>query len=660
MKTLGLSFDFHDSSAAFVADGKLVYAAAEERFTRQKHDSTFPLYSVRDGLKTLNWSIEDIDTVVFYEEPEIKFSRLLKTILKDWPFAPKEFISVLSNWLGQKLWVKNRIAKKLSIDPDKIHTIPHHLSHAYQAFVGSNLEQSAILIIDAVGEEATSSIYKACWKNGKPEFILLWKQDYPNSLGLFYSAMTNYLGFKSMNDECTTMALAAFGEPVYAELFRKILNLNRLKSNVQEGEDSKSSARREMNNDLEFHLDQEFFNFDQFYKPTCKDKLITILGPPRQPSHILNFSSYQLVEPTSDERRFANIAASVQLVTEEITLALAKKALCMAKTSNLCFAGGVALNCVANSKILFTSGCTNLFIPPEPGDGGASIGAAYWGYLQKETSHSEKSVYSPWMGSGGLGSSDSTDSDFQLSTDCSYLEEMISLINPQKLQKFRNPMVPYTFDVHWTCKRIHNQKKLSEFIADLIAEDKIIGWFQNRFEIGPRALGHRSILIRPDRIELANRLSSIVKSRAAFRPYALSMSREEAGQILELKDNSILDKTPFKWMQLAIPVRPEKQAAVRAGLHIDGTTRPQIVDGTSPKYLDLLRACKATLGSECLINTSFNEKDYPIVGSAIEALMMFARTSMDVLVLNNLVIEKKQFARELDKNSHKENKNEIT
>ncbi len=608
MKVLGLSFDFHDSSVALVENGKLLFAAAEERFTRQKHDSYFPQFSIQSALEVTKTNLEDLDAVVFYESPENKFSRLINTCLENWPMGAKEFLSIISTWLSNKLWTKARIAHRLQISPHKIATIPHHMSHAYQAFVGSGLDVAAILVLDAVGEWDSGSTYFAEWKNGKPVLNKLSEMKFPHSVGLFYSAMTDFLGFKPMNDECTLMALAAFGQPIYYEQLRELIQLNE---------------------DGSFQLPNLYFNFQRFYKKPYTHKLINLLGEPRPHYLKLNFSSFQKTMVTRDEERWVNIAASVQKVTEEIIVRQAKALLSKTHSTNLCFAGGVALNCVANTKLLLEAGCKNLFIPVEPGDGGAAIGAAFAGYFQNQNTPAHNSTDSIYNVSLGPTS---------LSQD---ILNMLPHLHPNQLQKYRQTRSDYIENLEWEWQETSSISELAKLTAKEILNDKIVGWFQGGMELGPRALGQRSILIRPDNIQLAQKLSDKVKVRAAFRPYALSMTPNAAKKIFDQYSENILQQKPMEWMQLALTVDAQFHEALKAGIHIDGTTRPQVITDIDHPYYQLLSEIGQHSRLECVLNTSFNEKDYPIVATATEALMMFARTNMDVLVIGNLIIKKR-------------------
>lgn len=606
MKVIGLSFDFHDSSVALIDNGRLIFSSAEERFTRQKHDSHFPFFALRSALESTDSQLNEIDSFVFYENPEHKFSRLLHSSLQSWPLSSKEFKSIVSTWLGKKLWTKARIANKLDIDPNKIYSIPHHLSHAYQAFVGSGFSDSALLIMDAVGEWDSGSTYYAEWKNGKPLLTKISEMTYPHSVGLFYSAMTDFLGFKPMNDECTTMALAAFGSPKYYDTLKEILQL-----------DSNGN----------FKLTEEYFNFNCFYKKPYTQKLIKALGQPRSANQKLSFSSLQSTTISTEEQIWADIACSVQKLTEEILLLQAQKLSTIVKSKNLSFAGGVALNCVANSRLLAESGFSNLHIPPEPGDGGASIGAAFAHYYQTQTGNPKLSMYTSSLGPV------STSND---------VESILPLIKPNYLQKYRQLQSPYQEEVFWEWERTISIEELAVKTSQELLEGKIVGWFQGPLELGPRALGQRSILIRPDSIDLAKRLSNEVKIRAEFRPYALSMTPKGAEEILTPLCENFFKQKPLEWMQLAVPVIPEMQSQVRAGMHIDGTTRPQVIQESSHPYYKLIQEFGKSFGREVILNTSFNEKDYPIVASPMEALMMYARTNMDVLVIENLIIKKRK------------------
>lgn len=602
MKILGLSYGFHDSSAALVLDGKIHSAFSEERFTRQKHDRFFPQFSVEACLQAAGLKMQDVDQVVFYENTPQKFGRILKSILTNWPHGLREFNEAIKSWLGQKLWTTNQIISRLGISPEKVTSMSHHEAHAYQAFVGSGFADAAILTVDAVGEWPTTGLWEASWNQGRPQFRLIQETVYPHSLGLFYSAMTAFLGFKPMNDECTTMALAAFGRPTYLDFFRSIVKVV----------------------DGKVWLDPDYFQFDLFYQSAFTEILLARLGNPGT-NLKYSFSSYEQKSVSSQEQHMADIAASVQAVFEESVLTLASYLQGHCQSKNLCFAGGAALNCVGNTKLFESSGFENIFIPVDPGDGGAAMGAAYFGYFQKRAADPSESVYTPDLGRV-LKKGDS-------------FTDVVKQIDIKKLKKFSKYSQREVLS--WEVEEIQDPAVMAKVVSEEIHHSQIIGWFQGHAEYGPRALGHRSILIRPDNPSLALRLSQSVKERALFRPYALSMTESAVQQILEISSPRLLQQRSLEWMQFAVPIRSEMRKKVFAAMHIDGTTRPQVVKKqSSPLFHLLIEKYGELSGLNCLVNTSFNESGYPIVSTPMEALLMFARTDMDVLVVNQTLIRK--------------------
>lgn len=593
MKVLGLSSDFHDSSAALVVDGSLVASAAEERFTRNKHDSSFPRFATEFCLASAGIEARDLDLVVFYEKPFQKWIRVLDSSLAAWPRSRAEFVESQGEWLGKKLWTKALLAKRLGIPAAKIIEVEHHHSHLVQAFVGSGFSSAAILTVDAVGENSTAAMARASWKEDRLEIEELGRAVFPHSLGLFYSAITAFLGFKPMNDECSVMALAAFGKPIFAEDFRRVI---RLEENGF------------------WSLDTGYLSFDRFLSAPWTEKFTDLLGQPRDGEERLSFSSLRDGHHSPEERHWANIAASAQLVLEEALLHSVSTLKEKTGEQNLCLAGGVALNCVANTRIAKEGGMS-LHIPVEPGDGGASIGAAFAGYYAHAENPSRAHAYSVYQGSEGND-----------------IEPMLAEIDVEHSWEYQR-MGSAKDERRWKWERTARAAALA---AEAVSQGKVVGLFQGRFELGPRALGNRSILFRPDQVEIAERVSREIKDRAPYRPYAISMMAEEAGELLELPREI---GRPLHWMQLALPVR--NPASLRAGVHTDGTTRPQLVaKKENPFFHTLLSEVKSRTGKGAVVNTSMNESGYPLVGSSEEALLLFARTSLDVLVLDDLVIRK--------------------
>jgi len=601
MNVLGLSFDFHDSSAALVVDGEIAAAAAEERFSRQKHDHSFPALAIEFCLEKAGLELKDIDLVVFYEKPARKWTRILTSNLAAWPLGVREFSQSMKTWLGKKLWTKILLANRLGLDPSRIRELDHHEAHAAQSFLASGFAESAIVVVDAVGEWSTTSIGRGSWKDGKPVIEITAGSEYPHSLGLVYSAFTEFLGFRAMNDECSTMALAAFGQPRFRSQVESILSLD---------------------DDGRLHLDTSFLRFDRFFSSPFSQKFRAAFGEPFRGSY--GFSSFGEKEtddpPTETERHYADVAASVQAVFEDYLLRLARIASREAGTRNLCYAGGGALNCVANSRLIEDGGYS-LFVPTEPGDGGAAAGAALLGALQARGGAPRRQA-SPY-----LGASHGFDAEF------------LQHLEPAMLKRFRKKDIAVPYRDQWSTRSFHDEESMLAYVARLLRDRKAVGWMQGGFEFGPRALGNRSILFRPDDVELARHVSQNIKTRAPFRPYALAMTEKASRHLLDWRD---WDEESLKWMQLAVPVKAETRARVRAGLHVDSTTRPQVVS-QNPRFHRLLEVYgREARSEECLVNTSFNEAEYPIVNHPLEGLAMFARTDLDALVIDCFVIEKEK------------------
>ena len=603
-KVLGISYGYHDASACLVIGGQIVAAVAEERFTRQKHDANFPAFAVEHLLDQTGLRIDDIDVIVYHEDPHTKFSRVLTASLAPFPTSRKEFVNSVKTWLGKKLWSLNGIAARLRISPRKIRYLGHHFSHAVQAFMGSGFDEAAILVVDAVGDWSCTAMFRGRWVDGKPEIERLVEIAFPHSIGLVYSAFTAYLGFNPNDSECSTMAIAAFGRPKYAGKVRAIL-----------GELV----------DNHYAVDQRYFHFTNFYKGAVTDLFLEEFGPGRDARDKLPFSSLgDGKDPSEDEQRWADIAASLQLVTEERLLQLGRRLHEKTGLTKLCYAGGVSLNCVANYKLLAEGPFDEIWIPPDPGDGGTSVGTSLYTCAVEGGGLSPDQVrYGPYI---GLGYDEAGDID------------IVAHLKPDHFLEYLKRGVVAQPGTTWSHQTFATDEELCEHVADRLMNREIVGWYQGRFEIGPRALGNRSILIRPDDLELAIRLSTLVKERAEFRPYAFSSSHAAGLEILDIAPAHVEMQ---RWMQYAVPVKPAMYEKVRAALHVDNTTRPQVCSETdNPIYHRLLRSFGRRFGVEVVLNTSFNPSGYPIVATPVEAMAMFARTDMDALVLNRSIIWK--------------------
>lgn len=605
MKILGISSHYHDASAALVVNGRVVASAAEERFTREKHDPSFPLNAIKFCLQQSNLDFEDIDYVAYHEDPFSKFSRNLAASLVRWPFSVGTFINSMKEAVVSGLWVKNQISRELNIHPKRIVYIPHHLGHAAHSFLSSPFEKAAILSVDAAGEWTSTGIF---WgdKESKTSFISPLKTvAFPASIGLVYSAFTGFLGFKVNSSESSTMALAAFGKPVYADLIRQIIRIDQ---------------------DKLFEIDLDYFDFSKLDSLPLTDKFLKAFGAPRSYKSRLGFDCFQSEQiiPSEDDLRYANIAASIQLVTEEVVLHLAKIAKEITGASHLCISGGVALNCVSNGNLLRASGFESIYCPPDPGDGGGAMGAAL--YLSAEKfGISAKSKLTPFLGA-----------DIQMEG----IREMLSCLDSSQWRKYSMLPLEVGNKSNFKFKEFETEDELINTVSDLILDNKIVGWVQGRFENGPRALGARSILINPGNTELAKRLSKSVKLRAPYRPYACSFIPQSAIEFLDLDGTDV--PLLARWMLCAVSVKSEKRSLIKAAIHIDGTTRPQIVEEDENKiYYNLIKKLGEKSGVAAVLNTSFNESEHPIVNTPTEALLTFARTSMDALVIGNILIERK-------------------
>ena len=597
---LGISAFYHDASAAIISDGKLLAAASEERFTHLKHDSNFPRFAINYCLESAGIEAQDLDAVVFYEEPHIKFTRVLTSAISGFPKSRSFFCNAMKVWLGSRLWISKQISMDLSIDPSKVLMVPHHLSHAAQAFAGAPSEDSAILTVDAVGEWNCTAIAKGTRDSNTP-IEILESISYPHSLGLVYAAFTGYLGFRPNDGEANIMALSAFGKPEYVNQIRQIIKID---------------------SDGKYSIDESYFNFLTNGLDLFTSKFIDLFGPPRNSRTNLPFDCLDdhVGDISASDQRYADIAASMQYVLEEALLGLAKRAKKLTGSNNLCIAGGVALNCVAVSKIIDEVGFDQVYIPPDPGDGGSCIGAAWLKY--SEIAKDYRSIHvTPFV---GKAYPDEPSVTFLNSMDpTEWAEYAMDNTEPTKSLKVESYQ---SFD------------NLVEDIANEILSGNIVGWLQGGFEFGPRALGNRSILCDPQDLTAVKKLSKIVKKRAHFRPYALSIREEDVPIAFDFNGKIPLTA---RWMQMVKPVREEIRPLVRGGIHFDGTTRLQSCSKEeNPKYHRLLSEIARYRKVGAIVNTSFNDSGFPIVSGPNDALITFARSSMDILVLNNVIVKK--------------------
>ena len=593
MRVLGISAFYHDSAAALIEDGHLVGAAQEERFTRKKHDAAFPEKAVQYCLDTAGIKLADVDYVAFYDKPFLKFERLLETYLA---FAPRGFNSfrmAMPLWLKEKLFQKTLLRDEMKKwEPDfdwhkRLLFGEHHQSHAASAFFPSPFEEAAVLCMDGVGEWATTSL--GFGQGNKLE--MLKEIHFPHSLGLLYSAFTYYTGFKVNSGEYKVMGLAPYGEPRFKDT---ILN------NIVD-----------LKEDGTFRLDQSYFDYCTGLRMT-NDKFAALFGgPARKPEELL-------------DQKHMDLAASVQAVTEEIVIRLARSVRKDTGAKNICLAGGVALNCVANGKLLRENIFENIWVQPAAGDAGGAVGAAYAAYHGFMGQPRKLNGHMDGMAGSYLGPAFEDDE----------IAERLTKAGARFTRLTREQMIDQT--------------------AQALADSKAIGWMQGRMEFGPRSLGARSILGDARSPSMQKTLNLKVKYRESFRPFAPAVLREDLGKYFDIKTDS-------PYMLMVAPVNEDRRRAMTAeeealfGIdklnvprsdipavtHIDYSARIQTVHKeTNPAFHDLLEAFKAKTGSSVLVNTSFNVRGEPIVCTPEDAWRCFMGSEIEVLVVGNCFLKK--------------------
>jgi len=592
MYILGISCYYHDAAAALLKDGKLIAAAEEERFTRIKHDFDFPENAIRFCLDHAGISGKDLDYVVFYEKPFHKFERILMTSLQSFPKSWNVFREAMATWLPTKLWVKSIIRDKVGTEYDRILFGEHHLSHAASAFYASPFEEAAILTVDGVGEWTTASMGV-----GKGTEISLSKEiKFPHSLGLLYSAFTAFLGFQVNEGEYKVMGMAPYGKPEYVdEIYNNLI---------------------EVADDGSFWINMDYFTYHYSDEKMFNSKFGDLFGKPRMPEmHFFTsntrFPSYFGEKPSNfselcqENEHYADVAASIQRVTEEVLLKLVNSLYKETGLKNLCIAGGVGLNSAANGRILRETPFEGLFIQPSAGDGGGALGAAlhvYHGLLGNPRNFVMEHAY--W----GKEYSESEIKEFLDSHNISY---------------------------HY----FSNDEKLIDRLVDDLVDGKVVGWFQGRFEWGPRALGNRSILADPRSEEMKDLVNVKIKFREPFRPFAPVIIEDNAEDFFHYGDNAA-KQFPARYMLLVLPLKEDKAEAINAVNHM-GTGRLETIrEEWNPRYFQIVKKFGEATGVPVLLNTSFNLRGEPIVASPANAFNTFSKSGIDVLVLENFMVRK--------------------
>ncbi len=590
MRILGISCYFHDAAAALLEDGVLVAAAEEERFTRKKHDFDFPENAIRFCLDRGNITGKDLDYAVFYEKPFAKFDRILRTSLQSFPRSYGMFAQGMRTWLLDKLWVKSTIAQSLGIDSSKILFSEHHISHAASAYFCSPFEEAAILTLDGVGEWSTATMGVGKGTN----LDLTDELRFPHSIGLLYSAFTAFLGFEVNEGEYKVMGMAPYGTPKYLDEVWKVV--------VQSGDGS-------------FWLDPQYFSSHYSTKRAYTSKFEDLFGEPRIPdapffTENTNYPDYFGPRPRNYEelcaynQRYADIAASIQLVTEELMLEIARALHRQTGLSKLCMAGGVALNSVANNRILNETPFQELYVQPSAGDGGGALGAALYAW-NCALGNSKRMVMDHAYWGQDYGVDEIRTALAETGAGGSFIED---------------------------------QQLLTDMTVERLTAGKVVGFFQGRFEWGPRALGNRSILADPRSASTKDLVNNKVKFREPFRPFAPAVLEESCEDYFVLPNPG--QQMPARFMLLVVPVHDNKQEEIAAVNHM-GTARIQTVQQeANPIYYELIKKFGDATGVPVLLNTSFNVRGEPIVSSPADAIKTFAQSGIDSLVMGNFLIDK--------------------
>ncbi len=594
MNILGVSCYYHDAAAALLMDGQLVAAAEEERFTRKKHDSSFPQNAINFCLNHAGLTPDDLDYVVFYEKPLVKFERILQTTLSTFPSSWGVFRESMVTWFDEKLWIKSKLQTGIGVPANKILFVEHHLTHAASAMFCAPFEEAAVVTIDGVGEWTTATMGKATadWNgNGRNQIDLTHELRFPHSLGLLYSAFTAYLGFRVNNGEYKVMGMAPYGQPVYMDDVYKVVNVDEAGG---------------------LTLDMGYFSFHHSTQHTFNHKFVDLFGPPRQPeSEFFTANTHPNKDhPQWNEtaavqnQKYADIAASIQRVTEEIMLKMVNAAHRETGSKNLVMAGGVALNSVANGRIMRETPFENVFIQPAAGDSGGAIGAALYanhvifGQPRKFTME-----HAYW--------------------GAEYPEsEMLAAI--------KNSGFAY--------EAFEDEDKQVDRAVEALLQSKVVALYRGRFEWGPRALGHRSIMADPRREEMKEIVNTKIKFREPFRPFAPVVIEERAAEYFSTP--RLEKQYPPRYMLMVSDIPEDKWDKIQAVCH-NGTGRLQSVrQEWNPPYYKMIKRFGDATGVPVLLNTSYNLRGEPIVNTPQEAINTFTASDIDQLVMGPFLVKK--------------------
>lgn len=568
MFTLGISCFYHDAAAVILKDGMLLAAAEEERFSRRKHDSNFPRLAIRFCLKEAGIEASQLDHVVFYEKPFVKFERIIKSTLQTVPRSLDVFHRAMNSWMLEKLWVEEIIRNEVGVPREKIFFADHHQSHAASAFYCSGFEEAAVLTVDGVGEWACGTIG---WGRGT-QLHLSQEIRFPHSLGLLYSAFTAFLGFQVNEGEYKVMGMAPYGQPRHVDKIRKIVKVYE---------------------DGSLWLDLDYFAFHWSSEKSFSSKFIRLFGPARDPSQADHLDAH-----------YCDVAASVQVVTEEIVVAMARHALRQSGMDKLCYAGGVALNSVANWRILQATGLKDLFVQPAAGDSGGALGAALY-------------LYHALLGQPR-----------KFVMEHAYWGE----------ETFTQQAVDFCRAQGIGSQLFENRDRLLDRVVAMLTEGKVVGWCQGRFEWGPRALGNRSIVADARNGQMKDIVNRKIKFREPFRPFAPSVLAGAETDYFEVPESA---RRAARFMLVVPPVKPDQRERLPAVTHVDGSARLQLVEeSANPMYAALIRRFGQATGVPVVLNTSFNLKGEPMVNTPAEAYSTFSRSGLDALVLGECLVTK--------------------
>jgi carbamoyltransferase len=610
MYILGISCYYHDSAVVLLQDGILIAAAEEERFTRKKHDNRFPQNAIDFCLRQAGITGQDLDYVVFYEKPLVKFERILLTALGTFPHSYPVFRESMVAWFNEKLWIKSKLQTSIGVTPERILFIEHHLSHAASTLYASPFEEAAILTIDGVGEWTTAAVGRgtAAWNHAGSQAngdglqtggqshenkIELFREiRFPHSLGLLYSAFTAFLGFKVNNGEYKVMGMAPYGTPRYSDEVHRLISVD---------------------DDGGFRLDMDYFSFHQSTHRTFNDRFVELFGPPRRPeSEFFTLTTnptrnhpHWSDQVAAQNQKYADIAASIQTVTEEIMLKMANYAYRETGCKNLVMAGGVTLNSVANGRIIKETPFENVYIQPAAGDAGGALGAALYVYhvLLGQPRHFVME-HAYW---GAEYSVDDMKSSIQASG-------------------FRHEL-------------IEEDEKLLDRVVDRLIQGKVVSWYRGRFEWGPRALGHRSILADPRSAEMKEVVNTKIKFREPFRPFAPVILEERAAEYFDFPAPERY--YPARFMLLVTPIPEDKRDKIQAVCHEGGTGRLQTIRREwNPAYYRVVEKFGEATSVPVLLNTSYNLRGEPIVNTPANALNTFAKSDIDALVMGQYLVSK--------------------